>query len=134
MSSPPFKVKAVYEYNSPHEDDLHFPAGQIITVTDEEDDDWYNGEYVDAAGVKQEGIFPRNFVEKYEPTAPPRPTRSSRPKKEAEPTPEPAPQPAQAIEPVNAKEPQPEPEPEEVGEAPAAREPPPAIPKSQVAT
>ena len=84
MPAPPFKVKAVYEYTSPHEDDLHFPNGQIITVTEEEDDDWYSGEYVDAEGVKQEGIFPRNFVEKYEPQAPPRPVRSVRPKKEAE--------------------------------------------------
>jgi hypothetical protein len=134
MSSPPFKVKAVYEYTSPHEDDLHFPAGQIITVTEEEDDDWYNGEYVDAAGVKQEGIFPRNFVEKYEPTAPPRPTRTSRPKKEAEPAPDPVPEAAQPIEPVHAREPEPAPEPEEVEEAPTAREPPPAISKPQVAT
>jgi len=76
-----FKVKALFEYSSGHEDDLAFSVGQIITVTDEEDDDWYGGEYVDDAGVKHEGIFPRNFVEKYEPTAPPRPTRT-RTKKE----------------------------------------------------
>ncbi|KFY21725.1 hypothetical protein V493_07174 [Pseudogymnoascus sp. VKM F-4281 (FW-2241)] len=110
MSAPPFKVKAVYEYTSPHEDDLHFPNGQIITVTEEEDDDWYSGEYVDAGGVKQEGIFPRNFVEKYEPQAPPRPVRSARPKKEAEQAPpelapvpvaaEPAPEPIVAETPV----------------------------------
>lgn len=71
-----FKVKAIYEYNSGHDDDLKFNVGQIITVTEEEDADWYAGEYVDESGVKQEGIFPRNFVEKYEPTAPPRPTRT----------------------------------------------------------
>jgi hypothetical protein len=71
-----FKVKAIFDYNSGHEDDLPFSIGQIITVTDEEDADWYGGEYVDEHGVKQEGIFPRNFVEKYEPTAPPRPTRT----------------------------------------------------------
>jgi hypothetical protein len=125
MPSPPFKVKAVYEYTSPHEDDLHFPNGQIITVTEEEDDDWYSGEYLDASGVKQEGIFPRNFVEKYEPTAPPRPTRQSRPKKEAEP----APEPTQPSEPVHEEEPEPEPEP--VQEPPAAREPPPTIRKPE---
>ncbi|OTB03332.1 hypothetical protein M426DRAFT_12691 [Hypoxylon sp. CI-4A] len=84
MAAVPFKVKAVYEYTSNHEDDLPFAIGQIITVTDEEDDDWYGGEYVDDLGVRREGIFPRNFVEKYEPTAPPRPTRIR--KKEAEPT------------------------------------------------
>src|SRR3978361_543326 len=89
MTSPPFKVKAVFEYTSPHDDDLHFPNGQIITVTEEEDDDWYSGEYMDASGEKQQGIFPKNLVEKYEPTAPPRPTRINRPKKEVEPAPEP---------------------------------------------
>lgn len=116
MPAPPFKVKAVYEYTSPHEDDLHFPNGQIITVTEEEDDDWYSGEYVDAEGVKQEGIFPRNFVEKYEPQAPPRPVRSARPKKEAEqaaPVQPPAPELAPAPAPVVA-EPVPEPVPEPI--------------------
>ncbi|KAJ6444884.1 SH3 domain-containing protein [Purpureocillium lavendulum] len=79
----PFRVKAVYEYSSPHEDDLNFPLGQVITVTEEEDADWYVGEYLDDDGVKKEGIFPRNFVEKFEPTAPPRPART-RTKKEPE--------------------------------------------------
>ncbi|KAK1472050.1 SH3 domain-containing protein, partial [Colletotrichum abscissum] len=83
MSTAPFRVKALFEYSSPHEDDLQFPAGVIITVTDEEDADWYTGEYVDDSGAKHEGIFPRNFVEKFEPQAPPRPTRT-RTKKEAE--------------------------------------------------
>ncbi|KAI1430252.1 hypothetical protein F5Y12DRAFT_12859 [Xylaria sp. FL1777] len=83
MAAVPFKVKAVYEYTSGHEDDLPFQVGQIITVTSEEDNEWYGGEYVDDAGVTQEGIFPRNFVEKFEPTAPPRPVRTR--KKDAEP-------------------------------------------------
>ncbi|XXG99136.1 hypothetical protein Hte_005471 [Hypoxylon texense] len=82
MASVPFKVKSIYEYTSGHEDDLPFGVGQIITVTDDDDADWYGGEYVDELGAKQEGIFPRNFVEKYEPTAPPRPTRVR--KKEAD--------------------------------------------------
>ncbi|KKP02611.1 hypothetical protein THAR02_05299 [Trichoderma harzianum] len=79
-----FRVKALYEYSSPHEDDLNFPAGQIIAVTDEDDDDWYGGEYVDEAGAKKAGIFPRNFVEKFEPVAPPRPVRKQH-KQEPEP-------------------------------------------------
>ncbi|TKW55477.1 Myosin tail region-interacting protein MTI1 [Colletotrichum tanaceti] len=83
MSSAPFRVKALFEYSSPHDDDLQFPAGVVITVTDEEDADWYSGEYVDDAGSKHQGIFPRNFVEKIEPQAPPRPTRT-RPKKDPE--------------------------------------------------
>ncbi|KJZ72990.1 hypothetical protein HIM_07562 [Hirsutella minnesotensis 3608] len=79
----PFRVKATFEYTSPHDDDLNFPVGQIITVTHEEDDDWYEGEYLDDDGVRKQGIFPRNFVEKYEPMAPPRPART-RTKKESE--------------------------------------------------
>jgi hypothetical protein len=120
--STPFKVKAVYEYTSPHEDDLHFPNGQIITVTEEEDEDWYVGKYVDASGATQEGIFPRNFVEKYEPTAPPRPARAARPKKEPEPAPPPVAEPAPAPEPE-----EPEPEPEIIPQ-PVAREPSPPPP------
>ncbi|KAL9103827.1 MAG: hypothetical protein Q9187_008964, partial [Circinaria calcarea] len=84
MGAPPFRVKAVYDYASPHDDDLSFPNGQVITVTDEEDADWYCGEYVGSDGSKHQGLFPRNFVERYEPETPPRPSRSTRPKKELE--------------------------------------------------
>lgn len=84
MVAPPFYVKAVYEYSSPHDDDLSFSHGQIITVTEADDVDWYYGEYTDSSGVIQEGIFPRNFVKMYEPETPPRPSRLSRSKKELE--------------------------------------------------
>ncbi|KAL5364000.1 hypothetical protein BJX96DRAFT_156566 [Aspergillus floccosus] len=84
MSSPPFTVRAVFEYSSGHDDDLNFGIGQVITVTEEEDAEWYFGEYTDESGSKREGIFPKNFVEKYEPPAPPRPSRPSRPKRDAE--------------------------------------------------
>ncbi|KAG7195315.1 uncharacterized protein KQ657_003843 [Scheffersomyces spartinae] len=57
---PPFKVKALYTYENDYEDDLTFSAGQILTVTVVEDDQWYTGTY-----DGQEGIFPRNFVEIY---------------------------------------------------------------------
>ncbi len=82
----PFRVKALFEYTSPHEDDLNFPTGQVITVTDEDDAEWYGGQYVDDDGVKKEGIFPRNFVEKFEPTPPPRPTRTRTKKADDAPT------------------------------------------------
>ncbi|KAF9885679.1 hypothetical protein FE257_012661 [Aspergillus nanangensis] len=109
MSSPPFTVRAVFEYSSGHDDDLNFAIGQVITVTEEEDAEWYYGEYTKDSGSKEEGIFPKNFVEKYEPPAPPRPTRPSRPKKEADvaPPPEPAPVPSA---PVVESQPQLEPE------------------------
>ncbi|KAI5459778.1 hypothetical protein BGZ63DRAFT_446604 [Mariannaea sp. PMI_226] len=136
-----FRVKALYEYSSPHEDDLNFPTGQIIVVTDQDEPDWYGGEYVDDDGVKHEGIFPRNFVEKFEPTAPPRPTRS-RQKKEPEPShvveevaaPPPPPPAQQQAPPIPHPVPEVEPEIEEADEpvqkhvapepvAPAAPEP-----------
>jgi len=84
MATPPFKVKSVFEYTSEHDDDLNFPMGQVITVTELEGDDWYIGEYTDVTGGKHEGLFPSNFVEKYEPEVPTRPTRPTRPKQEAQ--------------------------------------------------
>lgn len=109
MSITPFTVRAVFEYSSTHEDDLNFPIGQIITVTAEEDEEWYFGEYTDDSGTKREGIFPKNFVEKYEPPAPPRPSRPSRVKKDTDVVPPPEP----AVEaPVPESKPEPEPEPE----------------------
>lgn len=75
-TAPPFKVKALFDYASPHDDDLNFPADEIITVTEEEDADWYYGEYTEksSGGLKQ-GIFPKNFVERIVVELPPRPTR-----------------------------------------------------------
>ncbi|KAF2997266.1 hypothetical protein E8E14_002917 [Neopestalotiopsis sp. 37M] len=122
MAAAPFKVKAIFEYTSGHEDDLPFEIGQVITVTDVDDPDWYGGEYVDPSGEKREGIFPRNFVEKYEPVAPPRPTRTK--KKEADPAP-PAPAPTSppaAPEPEPEPESDPEPEPVAEGTKPAYEE------------
>ena len=56
------EVKAKYDYNSGHEDDLSFTAGQMITILEEVDDEWYNGEYHNAQGKRHQGLFPRNFV------------------------------------------------------------------------
>lgn len=115
MSSPPFTVRAVFEYASGHDDDLSFAIGQVITVTDVEDAEWYSGEYTDGSGTKQEGIFPKNFVERYEPPAPPRPARPSRPKKEPEQVPIEAPAVIESQPPaepeVAEQVPAPEPEP-----------------------
>ena len=55
-------VKARFDYNSGHEDDLSFSIGQIITVTEEVDEEWYTGEYVDDNGNVCQGMFPRTFV------------------------------------------------------------------------
>ncbi|KAJ4292078.1 assembly of actin patch protein [Kalmusia sp. IMI 367209] len=120
---PHFKVKAVYEYSSPHDDDLHFPEGQIITVTEEEDADWYVGEYVDDSGTKHDGLFPKNFVEKFEPEPPPRPNRASRHK--------PLEQPAAQVAPPTPEVPHQDavPMPQEQLEPPTPQPPPVQIPE-----
>mmetsp|Transcript_3923 Transcript_3923/g.3807 ORF Transcript_3923/g.3807 Transcript_3923/m.3807 type:complete len:1123 (-) Transcript_3923:21-3389(-) len=56
----PFKVKSIFEYKSDYEDDLSFPVGQLITVTEVEDEEWYTGTY-----NGKSGMFPKNFVEVY---------------------------------------------------------------------
>lgn len=63
--SVPFTVKALYEYKSDYDDDLTFQPGQVITVTEIEDDEWFLGNY-----NGKSGMFPKNFVEKYEPAVP----------------------------------------------------------------
>jgi hypothetical protein len=91
-SDPPFKVKALYDYASGHDDDLNFSADEVITVTAIEDADWYYGEYKDkATGEQKEGIFPMNFVERIVVEVPARPVRSggARKKSIAEPQREP---------------------------------------------
>ncbi|KAE9962274.1 hypothetical protein BLS_000575 [Venturia inaequalis] len=90
MATLPMKVKAIFAYSSEHADDLKFLEGQLITVTEEEDNEWYVGEYVDSTGLSQSGLFPKNFVERYEPAPPPRPTRAHRPKAAETSAPEPA--------------------------------------------
>ncbi|GLA26613.1 hypothetical protein AnigIFM63604_008230 [Aspergillus niger] len=131
MSSPPFTVKAVFEYASDHDDDLNFAIGQVVTVTAVEDEEWYFGEYTDESGHKREGIFPKNFVERYEPPAPPRPTRPSRPKREPDVAP-PPPEPAVAVEPPTTQPPRSlEPE---VEDTPAAVPQPPQSPPPALAS
>ncbi|KAH7121278.1 hypothetical protein B0J11DRAFT_582024 [Dendryphion nanum] len=118
---PHFKVKAVFDYSSPHEDDLNFSVGQIITVIEEEGDDWYVGEYTDEVGSRKEGLFPKNFVEKYEPEPPPRPNRASRYKPmeqtqaaPAPPTPEIPQQEAASVQEKQPEPPKPQPAPIEI--------------------
>lgn len=111
MPAVPFKVKAVYDYQSQEPDDLAFSNGQIITVTDDTDEDWYTGKYSSSSGEEVEGIFPRNFVEKYEPAIPSRPPRAPKraPAPEAVPEAIPAPEPpTEEYHPERVEEPEPE--------------------------
>lgn len=133
MAPTMFKVKAVYDYSSPHDDDLSFTTGQIITVTEEEDQDWYVGEYTDDNGTKHDGLFPRNFVERFEPQPPPRPNRASRHQPLEQPAAEPAPptpvlpQAASAPEPESETEQEAEPEPVQHREPVASKPQPPPL-------
>ncbi|CDO96077.1 unnamed protein product [Kluyveromyces dobzhanskii CBS 2104] len=60
--SVPFKVEALFPYTSDFEDDLPFPKGQILTVLEIEDDEWFFGELTDSSGETKQGIFPKGFV------------------------------------------------------------------------
>lgn len=134
MPAIPFKVKAVYDYNSAEPDDLTFSIGQIITVTDDADEDWYTGEYPSTSGEKVEGIFPRNFVEKYEPAVPSRPARAPKRAPVPEPEPEPpAPQRAETAQEPAETLPQPEPEAPKATPQPTALLEEPAPPKAEPA-
>jgi len=66
MSFKPYSAKAKFAYASEHADDLNFDAGELVTVTGEEDDQWLSGAYTAKDGSQRSGIFPRNFVERYE--------------------------------------------------------------------
>lgn len=118
----PFRVKAVYEYSSEYEDDLNFPVGQIITVTEIEDDEWYSGTY-----DGKTGMFPKNFVEVCPELAP-------EPATPAQPAPVPAPQ-EHNLEPEQESALEQEPEPEQAqssgDEEPEAAEPEPAPAQKQ---
>ncbi|KAF3281679.1 hypothetical protein TWF970_002225 [Orbilia oligospora] len=71
-AGPPYTVSALYDYNSPHEDDLNFTTGQKIKVTEEEGTDWLHGQYRDNQGTLHQGIFPKNYVERVEEPEPPK--------------------------------------------------------------
>lgn len=114
---PPFKVRAIFDYESAHDDDLNFAMGETITVTSVEDADWYYGHYTDkSTGQKKEGIFPMNFVERLAAEVPARPVRSRKapepepvvevpPVRAPSPAPAPAPQPAPQIAQIAAPKP-----------------------------
>ncbi|TKR68698.1 hypothetical protein L596_030943 [Steinernema carpocapsae] len=57
-------ARAIYDYSSPVQGDLQFKAGDIITILDRVDADWYKGTL-----FGRTGIFPSNFVETGTPTS-----------------------------------------------------------------
>ncbi|XP_068119732.1 arf-GAP with SH3 domain, ANK repeat and PH domain-containing protein 1-like isoform X2 [Hyperolius riggenbachi] len=61
MSKPRLRrVKALFDCMADREDELTFSIGEIIVVTEEEDENWWNG-YVDGQ-LHRRGVFPASFV------------------------------------------------------------------------
>ncbi|KAM8947325.1 arf-GAP with SH3 domain, ANK repeat and PH domain-containing protein 1-like isoform 2-T2 [Pelodytes ibericus] len=54
------RVKALFDCTADREDELTFSTGEIIVVTEEEDQNWWNG-YIDGQ-LHRRGVFPASFV------------------------------------------------------------------------
>uniref|UniRef100_A0A8C5QI04 Uncharacterized protein n=1 Tax=Leptobrachium leishanense TaxID=445787 RepID=A0A8C5QI04_9ANUR len=54
------RVKALFDCTADREDELTFITGEIIVVTEEEDQNWWNG-YIDGQ-LHRRGVFPASFV------------------------------------------------------------------------
>ena len=55
-------VKAIYDYQARHDDELSFCKHAIITNVIKCDDGWWRGDY----GGKKQHLFPCNYVEELE--------------------------------------------------------------------
>ncbi|KAG5353149.1 hypothetical protein C0989_009994 [Termitomyces sp. Mn162] len=65
--TPLVQVRALWPYNENHEgDDLSFAAGDIITITEENNADWWTGTV-----NGRSGLFPSSYVEKLSPSPTP---------------------------------------------------------------
>jgi hypothetical protein len=60
-NQPQLQAKAVYDYAAASPDEISIREGDIITVIDSSDPDWWKGEL-----KGQIGTFPANYVEKME--------------------------------------------------------------------
>ncbi|KAJ4295389.1 hypothetical protein N0V90_007401 [Kalmusia sp. IMI 367209] len=81
LTKPIFQVKATVDYTTYIEGYLDFKIGQIISVVNNKDPEWYGGYTVDK-NVKHFGMFPSSLVTRYEPTQlfprPPKPESIAR--------------------------------------------------------
>ncbi|XP_030069342.1 arf-GAP with SH3 domain, ANK repeat and PH domain-containing protein 1-like [Microcaecilia unicolor] len=61
LSKPKFRrVKALYDCTADRDDELTFYVGEIIVVTEEEDQNWWNGHI--EGSPQRKGVFPASFV------------------------------------------------------------------------
>ncbi|CAG8469419.1 4229_t:CDS:2 [Paraglomus brasilianum] len=56
------KVKAIYEFEASGDDELTIAVDDVITVTEEIDEGWWNGEITDPDGTVRSGMFPANYT------------------------------------------------------------------------
>ncbi|KAG0367837.1 hypothetical protein BC939DRAFT_532335 [Gamsiella multidivaricata] len=60
---PQKQVRALYNFEATGEGELSFQKGDIVRIIEEIDEGWWEGEMVDASGMRHEGMFPSNYVE-----------------------------------------------------------------------
>ncbi|CAH1794711.1 unnamed protein product [Owenia fusiformis] len=56
-------VVAQFDFNADEADELTFKRGDLITVLDQNDNNWWMGEIKDMYGQTQKGLFPKTYVQ-----------------------------------------------------------------------
>ncbi|KAF9355305.1 hypothetical protein BGX26_006732 [Mortierella sp. AD094] len=57
------QVRAIFNFNASAGEELSLQKGDLVRVTEEIDEGWWEGELIDSNGVRHVGMFPSNYVE-----------------------------------------------------------------------